>query len=210
MDEIKRQVSRAQRRLVLEQFLTVIGWSLFATLLLAAIGLAIPRLWAINVIQQTWDWSWIGGGIAAGLLVAGVWTYVIRHTKLDAAIELDKRFGLKERVSSTLALGPEELETEIGQALMTDAVRRVERIDVREQFRVSPTWRALLPLAPALAIAALCLLQYATERKAGATTEQVAAQKVQIKKATQKLQEKIRESEKRAAEEGLQDLDVLK
>src|SRR5262245_21792484 len=111
MEEIKRQVSRARRRLVLQQFLLVVGWSLFATLLIAVVGLAIPRLWVINVIQQTWDWSWIGGGIGAGLLLAGIWTYIIRRTKLDAAIELDKRFGLKERVSSTLALGPEELDT---------------------------------------------------------------------------------------------------
>jgi hypothetical protein len=210
MEEIKRQVGRAHRRLVFQQFLLVVGWSLFATLLVAVIGLAVPRIWVLAVDRNIWDWSWIGGGIAAGFVVAGVWTWLIRRSKLDAAIEIDRRFGLKERVSSTLALGPEELSTEIGTALMTDAVRRVERIDVREQFRVSPTWRALLPLAPAIAIAVLCLLQYATERKAAATTEQVAVQKQQIKTATTKLQERLRETEKRALEEGLQDLDVLK
>ena len=210
MEEIKRQVGRAHRRLVFQQFLRVMGWSLFATLLIAVIGLAVPRIWVLAVDRSIWDWSWIGGGIVAGFLVAGVWTWLIRRSKLDAAIEIDRRFGLKERVSSTLALNAEELSTEIGSALVTDAVRRVERIDVREQFRVSPTWRALLPLAPAIAIAVLCLLQYATERKAGATTEQQVQVKQQIKTATQKLQQKIRESEKRAAEEGLQDLDVLK
>src|SRR5262245_4636513 len=104
MEEIKRQVGRARRRLVLQQFLRVIGWSLFTSLLLAAIGLAIPRIWVLDVQQQVWDWSWIGGGIGVGLVMAAVWTYVIRRTRLDAAIELDRRFGLKERVSSTLAL----------------------------------------------------------------------------------------------------------
>jgi hypothetical protein len=211
MDEIKRQVGRAHRRLVIQQFLFVMGWSLFATLLVAVIGLAIPRIWVLAVDQQVWDWSWIGGGIAAGFVVAGLWTWIIRRTQLDAAIELDRRFGLKERVSSTLALGPEELDTEIGQALVTDAVRRVERIDVREQFQVKPTWRALLPLAPALAIVAIIgLLQFATQREAGATTEQTVAVKQQIKTATQKLLEKTRETEKRAAELGLKDADALK
>src|SRR5262245_22733284 len=152
MEEIKRQVGRAQRRLVLNQFLTVIGWSLFASLIFAAIGLAVPRLWVINVAQQTWDWSWIGGGLAAGVLMASIWTYWIRRSRLDAAIEIDRRYGLKERVSSTLALTNEELTTEIGQALMTDAVRRVERIEIRDEFKVAPTWRFLLPLAPAIAI----------------------------------------------------------
>src|SRR5438105_15357703 len=123
MEEIKRQVGRAQRRLVLEQFLRICGWSLFAALLLAAIGLAIPRIWVLNTSQQVWDWSWIGGSIAAGILLAAVWTYIVSRTKLDAAIEIDRRFGLKERVSSTLALSPDELSSDIGKALMTDAIR---------------------------------------------------------------------------------------
>src|SRR5438105_4702441 len=98
MEEIRRQVGRAQRRLVLQQFWRVFGWSLFATLLLATIGLAIPRIWALNVDQRQWDWSWIGGGVGAGMLTAAIWTYVIRWTRLDVAIEIDRRFGLKERV----------------------------------------------------------------------------------------------------------------
>ncbi|MDX1943990.1 MAG: hypothetical protein SFU86_01180 [Pirellulaceae bacterium] len=211
MDEIKRQVGRAQRRLVLEQFLWVVGWSLFATLALAAIGLAVPRIWVLAVDRQIWDWSWIGGGLAAGLLLAGLWTYFIRRSSLEAAIELDRRFGLKERVSSTLSLAAEERATEIGQALVTDAARRVERIDVREQFRVAPTWRALLPLAPLGAIAAIVfLLEYATQKEAGATTEQTVEIKKQIKTATQKLQEQVRKKQEQAEQLGLKDTDVLK
>lgn len=210
MEEIKRQVGRAQRRLVLQQFWRVFGWSLFTTLLLAAIGLAIPRLWVIAVDQRAWDWSWIGGGIGVGLIMAAIWTYGIRRTRLDAAIEIDRRFGLKERVSSTLALSSDELGSEIGKALMTDAIRRVERIDVREQFRVSPTWRLVLPLAPAIAIAVLLMLPNAAAKQAQAGTEQTPEIKKQIKVATQKLQERLRESQKKAEELGLQDSDVLK
>ncbi len=210
MEEIKRQVGRAQRRLVMQQFWRVIGWSLFATLVLAAIGLAIPRLWVLNVDQQIWDWSWIGGGLAAGLLMATIWTYVIRWTRLDAAIEIDRRFGLKERVSSILALSNDELSSDVGRALMTDTSRRVERIDVREQFRVSPTWRLILPLAPAIALAALMMLPNAAMKQAQASAESTPEIKKQIKTATQKLQERLRETQKKAEEQGLQDSDVLK
>lgn len=209
MEEIKRQVGRAQRRLVLQQFLAVFGWSLFATLLIAAIGLAIPRIWVLAVEKQIWDWSWIGGGIAAGLIIAGIWTCLIRRSQLFAAIEIDRRYGLKERVSSTLALSPEEMGTDIGQALVSDAIRRVERIDVREQFAVSPSWRLLLPLAPAIAVVVLALLPNAAIKEAAATSEQPAAIKQQIKTATQKLQEKIRENQKRNEELGLKDTDML-
>ena len=210
MEEIKRQVGRAQRRLVFQQFLTVIGWSLFASLLVAVIGMAIPRLWVLNVQQQTWDWSWMGGGLAAGLLMASIWTWLIRRSRLDAAIEIDRRYGLKERVSSTLSLSSDELTTDIGQALMTDAVRRVERIDVREQFKVSPTWRFLLPVLPVIALIGLSLLPNATMKKAEASNEQTAEIKKQIKVATVKLQEKIRDSQKKAEELGLKDTDILK
>ena len=50
-----------------------------------------------------------------------------------SAIELDRRFGLKERVSSVLSLQSDELETEAGQALLTDAVRRVEDAVIEER-----------------------------------------------------------------------------
>jgi hypothetical protein len=210
VEEIKRQVGRARRRLVLQQFLRVFGWSLFATLLIAAVGLAIPRIWVLNVQPQIWDWSWIGGGVGVGLLMAAIWTYLIRRSRLDAAIELDRRFGLKERVSSTLALSPEELDTEIGQALMSDAVRRVERIDVREEFAVSPTWRLILPLAPAIAVVVLAMLPAAVMPKAEATPQPSEEVKKQIRVATQKLQEKLRESQKKNEELGLKDGDMLK
>jgi len=210
VEEIKRQVGRARRRLVLEQFFRVFGWSLFTTLLLASIGLAIPRIWVVHVDHQLWDLSWIVGGIGVGLVMAAIWTFVIRRSRLDAAIELDRRFGLKERVSSTLALTSDELGSDIGKALMIDAVRRVERIDVREQFKVSPTWRIILPLAPAIAVIVLVLLPNAATKQAEATTQPAAEIKKQIKTATQKLQEKLRESQKKAEEMGLKDTDVLK
>src|SRR5262245_13533736 len=210
MEEIKRQVGRAQRRLVFEQFFRVFGWSLFTSLLLAAIGLAIPRLWVLAIDAKVWDWSWFGGGIGVGLLMAAVWTYFIRRSGLDAAIELDRRFGLKERVSSTLALSAEERDTEIGKALMSDAARRVERIDVRDQFAVSPTWRVALPLAPAIAVIVLALLPVATMKTAEATVQPNEEVKKQIRVATQKLQEKLRESQKKSEELGLKDGDMLK
>jgi hypothetical protein len=209
MEEIKRQVSRARRRLVLQQFLRVIGLSLFASLLVAAIGLAVPRIWVLPVDARTWDISWIAGGAALGLVMAGVWTYLIRRSSLDAAIELDRRFGLKERVSSALALGPQELSSDVGQALVTDAIRKVERIDVREGFKVAPTWRLVLPLLPAAALIGLAMLP-AAAKKAEATTQKSEETKKQIKTATLKLQEKLRENQKRAEELGLKDGDLLK
>jgi len=210
MEEIYRQVAKARRRLILQQFMSVVVWTLFAALILAAIGLAAPKIWPLSLDQQVWLMSWIGGSLAAGLIVAAIWTYAVRRSALEAAIELDLRYNLRERISSTLALTKEELETEAGRALMSDAVRRVERIDVREQFGIAPNWRLALPLIPALAIVGLLFIPDAAFKQAEAAATQQAEQKKVVKKATEKLQQKLAEKAKQAEEEGLKDADLLK
>lgn len=52
MEEIKRQVKRAQQRLVLERFRACVVGRCSAPLVIAAIGLAIPRIWVLSTIEQ--------------------------------------------------------------------------------------------------------------------------------------------------------------
>lgn len=188
MEEIKRQVNRAQRRLIGQQFLQIVVWSLFATLLIAAIGLAVPKIWALPLQHDVWNYTWLGSSLGVGLVIAGVWTYLVRRSSIDAAIELDRRYGLKERVSSTLALNPEEASTDIGRALVADAIRKVERIDVREQFRIQPTWRVALPIIPLAVITALFFVPNASLEKKAAANSQTPAE---LKKALEKQKAKI-------------------
>lgn len=207
MEEIKRQVGRAQRRLIGQQFLAIVVWSLFATLLIAAIGLAVPKIWALNLQNDVWTYSWLGGSLAVGLLAASVWTYVVRRSSIDAAIELDRRFGLKERVSSTLALNEEERTSEVGKALVADAIRKVERIDVREQFRVQPNWRFALPVIPAAVITGLLFVPNAVlENKATASTQSQAEITKKAQAEAKKLLAKINKppEKKPESEEELQ------
>src|SRR5207253_1623646 len=42
---------------------------------------------------------------------------------LAAALELDARFGLKERVTAAVELPPEQCETPVGRAVVADAER---------------------------------------------------------------------------------------
>ncbi|MCR9119530.1 MAG: hypothetical protein NXI22_21565, partial [bacterium] len=104
MDEIKRQVASARRRLVVQQFVTIATWSLFAALLVALIGVASPKIWAIAPTStpqgsQIWHISWVAGSLVVGLITAAVVTWIVRRGELEAAMEIDRRFGLKERVS---------------------------------------------------------------------------------------------------------------
>lgn len=177
MDEIRHQVGKAHRRLVTQQFLNIFAWCLFAGLMVMAIGLIIPKVWYVAVDPQVWMISWIAAPLLLAVGIAGVWTYVARSAPLDAAIELDIRYGLKERVSSTLSLAPEELDSEAGQALVDDATHRVKRIDVRDEFGVGLDRKfALVGLPLAIIITALLLNNADPTKANAANSNQLSAQ----------------------------------
>lgn len=210
MEEIRKQVVRARRRMVFQQFLGVAAWALFAALLVAAIGLAIPKIWVLPVDSAIWFWSWLGGALGGGLLTAVVWTWWIRQGAMDAAIEIDRRFGLNERVSSTLSLSPRELESPVGQALLTDVVHCVERIDVRDNFQVVVPRRLALPLLPAAVIFVLAfLVENAVPGPGNRAEANTGKEAQQVRNSTDELKKKLQAAEKKAEQKGLKDMDLL-
>jgi hypothetical protein len=202
VNEIRIQVRRARRRLVIQQFLSIATWSFFGFLLLAALGVAIPKIWPVAVKPEVWLWSWVGGSLAIALLVASLWTYMVRRHSTDAAVELDRRFGLRERVASSLTLSEQERESEFGKALVQDAERRVARLNIAEQFRIALRWWNMLPIIPTAAIVAVALLLAdATERKEAKANPNASAnpEKDKIIEEMKKLKERL---ERKKTEEG--------
>ncbi len=208
MEELRRQVATARRRLVIQQFFGILPWALLIAMVVAVVGLLIPKIWIVSVDSNTWIASWLGGAVVAGLLFAFGWTMAVRRQAMDAAIELDRRFGLKERVSSVMSLHSDELETEAGQALLSDAVRRVESLEVREQFGVSMNSRALLPLVPAVIALALILVPDAQDKAKAASSETAKVQE-QIKRSAQALKARLAKKRERVEESGLKDAEQI-
>jgi hypothetical protein len=209
MNDLKRQVNLAHRRLVIQQFLEVVPWTLCGTLLLAAGAVLLTKLMPLEADARIWPLAWIGGALLSGLLLAALITALRRGSRLNAAIELDRRCGLKERVSSCLSLTPEELESEAGQALMQDAIRRVSKVDVGDQFHVRGNRWALLPVGAAVLAFALTLLSDA--QRDPASTAQGATVKVEkrVLNSTENLKKKLEERQKKALEQGLKDAGEL-
>ena len=61
MNDLHLQVKKARRRLILQQFMSVVFWCLLIGLVVAAIGVAIPKIWPVGVASHVWLWSWVGG-----------------------------------------------------------------------------------------------------------------------------------------------------
>jgi hypothetical protein len=192
-----------------QRFVGVLPWSLFFSLLAAVIAAAVPKIWPLDFDGHLWAALWVGGGAAAGLLVAAIWTYSMRGGPLGAAIEIDRRFGLKERVSSTLSLGDGELDTEVGRALLDDAARQVARIDVAERFRVSASWRAVLPLAAAAAAFAIAFFVEDASRDEAAASQARLEAKKRIERSTAELKKRIAAQRRKAESLGLKDVEPI-
>ena len=206
ISKLQSHVKLAHRRLTLQRFVVILAWSLFATLLAATLAVAVPKIWAIDLNLVVWIWSWIGAAAAGSLLLAVAWTLLSRRNLLQAAIEIDDRFELKERVSSSLALTDVEIEGEAGQALLYDAVRRVERIDIGSGFPVRVDWCALLPLAPALIIAlVVVLIPNAQQKKEAQAAHAKVLVRKQIRKSTDKLKKRALQKKKKAEALGLKE-----
>lgn len=204
MDVLKQQIRRAQRRLSLQRFLGLLSWCWFGALALAAAAIAIDKFQPLGVRPE----AWIGGALALGLLVAVGWTWFTRRGPLEAALEIDRRFGLKERVSSTLALSPEQLESSAGRALVEDAVKRIDRLHVADQFRIKLNRWSWAPLAPAALAALISLLPAVSGSKAGGSVATKADRKA-VKTSTESLRKKLIERRKEAREQGLKDAEDL-
>ena len=209
MDKLLTQVRRAHRRLLVEKFLHFLVWSAFIALAVAAVAIAVPQLVAIENLPANWTqiWLWLaGGGCVLGALVA---TYLTRQSTLDAAIEIDHRYQLRERVASSLALSPHDLESQAGQALLKDATHRIDRIDIGEKFRPHMDRRAWLPLVPAVLV--FCLITFGSNKQAISSVEPTTktASQAKVKKATEELQKKLEAMKKKAEQKDLKTAEEL-
>ncbi|MEQ8209316.1 MAG: hypothetical protein RH917_05740 [Lacipirellulaceae bacterium] len=209
MDEIRSQVAKAQGRLNTELYLKrLIICSLFA-FSAVVVAVAVPKVVAVEGLPANFVTWCFGSAAGLGIVASLIWMLVSRKDELDAAIEIDTRYDLRERVASTLSLPEQYQDTPAGQALLNDAVRAVKRVEVDEKFGISLGKRPWLPLVPAaLAIAVVMLFDNQEAQSTvnpTATTELTKQEKENLEKTRKRLEER----RKKAAEAGLKDAEEL-
>lgn len=191
MTELQKQVQRAQRLINFQSFLSALVWSMAICFGIAAIGLGIRKIWFIDVDARQWTIGWLAGASAMGLISSVGYTWWKRKSMVEAAIEIDRRFGLRERVSSSLSLSEQEADSQIGRALVADASKRVQRIDVREKFGLQSNRWALLPFATGALALAMVLIPDAVPSASDSEVKAKTVEVEKVKKSTTALKKKL-------------------
>lgn len=205
MDLIRKQVRRAQWRLGAQRFVQALGWCWFATLALAAVLVGVDKRWPLGLDA----WALVAGALAAGTALAAGWAGFRGRGPLHAALEIDRRYRLKERISSALALEEDQRQTPVGQALLADAQRQAARIELAEHFALRPPRHLLLPLVPAVAVFVIAVLVPAAGHRPAQGRSDPQADRQQVQKSQAKLQAHLAEKRQQARQEGLKEVHDL-
>ena len=169
---IERSVRRARRRLFLQLLLKrlTVAWS---------VALALGLAWVVAepALADSAGYRWPVLGALVGLAtVAAVWA-ARRGTPsvTTAALEVDARFELRERLTTAVGLTAAERATPAGVAVLVDALAKVTPLAVRERFPVRLAWpsAAVPALAGLIALSALYPLTFLTEAAADDTVAAV-------------------------------------
>src|SRR5262245_43823171 len=152
---LERQVRKVRRRLFLQHLVNglVFAW-LGACAVFAAWWLAKP--YALGASAQPWmDWTVGAIAFVVSSIIATIVALRRTPSTVTAALSLDERFQLRERVTTSLTLPAALHATPAGPALLSDTEAKINSLDVGSRFPVRFGWKsALIPAA----IAALILL----------------------------------------------------
>jgi len=210
MNRIESQVRKARRRIMLGLWGRSLCCALFVALIAATIAIAVPALWVMELDFNQWVTAWLVGALVSALLAATIYSLATAPTMEEVAVEVDKRFGLRERLSSSLRLAASERKSSFGEALTADAETRAAQLDVAEKFALRPAKIGWLPLSlvPVLVIV-LLLVEPVTGTNASSSPTAPAAEVAQVKTVAAQLKKQIQQQRRKADAENLQEAKEL-
>lgn len=157
LSPLDRQLSVVRRRLYLQTFLDRVVWSWSGALVLAAIWF-VAEPYLVTGAAEWLKWAVAGGLFGTSTVLAAGLALLAAPSTLIAALSLDERFGLRERVTTSLTLGADQAQSPAGQALLADVNQRIVSLDVPSKFPVAVTRSAFVVPVCASVFAAVALL----------------------------------------------------
>ncbi|MDR3621082.1 MAG: hypothetical protein P4L85_17150 [Paludisphaera borealis] len=207
--ELEKPVARVFRRLRFQRFVTAGVWSWTGALLVVAVVLGVFKV--LNRPLPCAEWVPFAVAAGVGVVIAALVAVFSGPSRLDAAVAVDRAYKLNERISTALTLPDDLRESPAGRALIADAIRKLEQVDVTSAFGPRLPRRAWVMAIPAaLAVAILFVPSWVTStvqarttakldpaaiaKKSEALTKKIASQREKIDK------EKFPEAEKLLAQ----------
>jgi uncharacterized coiled-coil DUF342 family protein len=170
-----------------------------------AIGLALGAAWFIaqpyltTIVSDEWRLP-IAGILLTVASVTGIIVAVLRAPpRVVAALLFDERFGLKERVTTSLTLAPEQAGTPAAHALLEDVNQRVSHLNVGTGFPVRVSWlTTLAPVCAAVLAAAAFFYQPSPSAATTGTNDSSQPPKnaAEIEQKLSQLKKKLQERPK--------------
>ncbi|MBL8796654.1 MAG: hypothetical protein JNM56_22320 [Planctomycetia bacterium] len=198
---VDRQLGRVNRRLFLQVFLNRLVWCWTAALVLALVWFLLQPF-LFPKAEEWVRWSVAGGLLALASLVTGVLAALAAPSRVTAALELDDRFGLKERVTTSMLLTPDQQVTPAGKALLDDVNQRIGTLNISQGFPVRFSWTASLVPACALILALVALFYEPPQTVATPNPlDELKAAPVNVAEINQKMNQLRKKSRERAPDE---------
>jgi hypothetical protein len=188
MSRLDDHVSAVQNKLALERFVTALAWGSLVFAGVLWLGVLIGRIFLLYPPKPL---LWICGGAAATVLAAIAYALNKRPGTREAAVAIDEKLGLKEKISTALYIRPSD--DPFAQAAVKDAeeTARGMVVNLNQHFPLQYP----KPFSGTIAVVVLAVLSYAfidpmnlfnrreTFEKKKAETRQIEAARKTVEKA---------------------------
>ncbi len=154
MDPINRSIIAARRRIFLQEWLRLCGWTLvWATAVVAGV-LLTDRLFAMAIPV------WVTlTSVVAMLSIATIIAWWRRPSAEAIAVMIDKRLGLQDQLGSALYVSSSAIENPMGQEVVSQARQTAQALPLTSAFPIGLTkgWVYVPPAATAVVLLAFFL-----------------------------------------------------
>ncbi|HEY7087785.1 MAG TPA: hypothetical protein VH518_06820, partial [Tepidisphaeraceae bacterium] len=153
MSRLDDHVSAVQNKLALGRFVQALAWGCLAFAGVVLLAVAVNILFQLHPPKPL---LWLYGGAGVTALVAMIYAATKRPGAREAAVAIDEKLGLQEKISTALYIRPSD--DPFAQAAVRDAeeTARGVSVNLRQHFPIAfPK-----PAYGAIAVALVALLTY--------------------------------------------------
>lgn len=205
MEILRKHIAQARRLLGIQTWMGILPWTVFIAFSIGFIALLTPKIWYIPYTFESWSKVWLGGAAIGALFTSLLIAWLRFPTLKQSALEIDQRFGLRERVSSAIDLDEASRETPVGEALVNDAAAKLDRVDLRDRFPIRPSPSLPWVLLPALGCIALFWVPDADLPGSAEIAASLRERLQNVKAQTKPVLEQVKKLRTDLEEKGLQE-----